>query len=267
MPKLYHDKKRNRYYMQVMRNGKRKNFYSSAPTEAQARRECQRAYWEWCENGDPSKKIAFEDAWEEFIEDYGARHKATTTLELARFGKCYYLPVFKRKPVANIQRSDWQQIIQDASNRGLTHTTLNLIALYIRKFCRFCASKGYIKDSDVPQNLFVPVGAPSKPRRALYPSELLELLRSEDDGWYIPHFQFLALTGLRRGELCALQRDRDYHPPYITVRESLSSNLILDTPKSGKPRDEILSSLAQEALDRHLAMREEVGWCLLFLTC
>ena len=118
-----------------------------------------------------------------------------------------------------------------------------------------------VKDNDVTPNLFIPATARSGSKRALYPSELQTLLSpaTSEFSWYMPHFRFLVLTGIRRGELCALQEERDYQSPYITIRETISHELVLGTPKSGKTRTEILTTQALEALEDHRRRRIQLG--------
>ncbi len=118
-------------------------------------------------------------------------------------------------------------------------------------------------DDNVPLFLINPAKKTKQKRRALYPDELNRLLQSDSEDWYLEFFQFMVFTGLRRGEVCALQTKRDYAPPYIHIRESIgqmSTGLGIDTPKSGKTRDEFLIPQAIECINKHRLKCMEQGF-------
>lgn len=268
-PKTSYDARNRRWILQGKKNGKRKNFYSKESSKTKAKIECESKYWEWYELVESPGTTPFVNAWEEYAKDYSARYKASSTDTLKSRGKAYLTKRFGKRPVQSIKRMEWQEVINDAHERGLSKYTLVGIGSLITNFCVFCASQGYIHDSAVPRNLFIPATAPTGTKRALYPSELQMLLSPDSSAfsWYMPHFRFLVLTGIRRGELCALQEERDYQSPYITIRETISHELVLGTPKSGKTRTEILTTQALEALEDHRRRRIQLGINSEYLFC
>lgn len=78
----------------------------------------------------------------------------------------------------------------------------------------------------------------------------------------MPMWRFLTLTGLRRGELCALQKVRDYNQEtgMITVRESVShEGLLTDGKTENAERTIYLADLARAQLEAHRKAQIEAG--------
>lgn len=73
-------------------------------------------------------------------------------------------------------------------------------------------------------------------------------------------YQFIVLTGLRHGELCALQLERDYVDGIITIRESVSHDLdFTDGKTTNAQRSFAPVAMALKALEWHLAQCEAAG--------
>lgn len=172
--------------------------------------------------------------------------------------------------MTDITKRDWQQVIYDAYDNGATSpATLKGIATIIRQLCRHCAAAGWISDADVPVHFAMPRAAKLGSKTILQPDQIRLLFDREHDGhWYVPVFRFLVLTGLRRGELCALQTARDLDGDTLTVRESLSHEGITVTPKSADSQRTIaLSALAVEQLELHRQHRRQAGVVSPYLFC
>ena len=74
-----------------------------------------------------------------------------------------------------------------------------------------------------PENLKIPEKAYQKEKRILQP-EMLKKLFSNDvtKDWYLNAFRFYTATGLRRGELIAIQTKRDLENGILYIRESVN---------------------------------------------
>lgn len=263
MPKCKWDKDRKTWVMQAYKNKKRKVFYSATKGQ-KGKQEIMRAYYEWIEGLEAPNRRTVAEAWAEYIEYYGQNHKASTTDALNQQYKTYIKPVHENKIIGTLRKSDWQECIDAPyKDRTIAYNTIKRLITSIKHFCIFCAGKGYMTDDNVPLFLLNPAKKEQQQRRALYPDELNRLLQSDSDDWYLEVYQFLVYTGLRRGELCALQIKRDYAMPYIHVRESvsqLSTGMTVGKPKSGKERDEFLIPQAVECIHRHNLKRIEKGF-------
>ncbi|MDI9498261.1 MAG: tyrosine-type recombinase/integrase [Bacillota bacterium] len=275
MPTPRWDENRQYWKMDARYKGKRKTFYSKIASGKRGPAECRQKYLEWIESVDQPEGIFFSDAWQEYLDWYRIKNKVTSWKGLRTRGAAHLLRPLKNKKLSEITKADWQRIIDQANVRikkktghGASRETLEGIATTIRGFCKFAAGRGWIADIDVPIYFDYPVRTPPKKAQILQPSQLALLLSPETDdaSWYIHCFRFIALTGIRRGEFCALKASRDYRPPtesspgQIIINESISHDLDVTDGKSiHKGRVITLGRLAQIELDAHIARAKDTG--------
>lgn len=261
--------------MDARYKGKRKTFYSSIVSGKRGPAECRQKYLEWIDSIDRPEGILFADAWQEYLDWYRTKYKVTSWKGLRTRGTAHLLQPLKNKKVSDITKADWQRIIDQANikikketGKGAAFDTLQGIATTIRGFCKFAAGKGWIADIDVPIYFDYPVRTPPRRTRILQPAQLALLLSPEtnDASWYIHCFRFITLTGIRRGEFCALKISRDYRPPtgnrpgQIVITESISHDLDVTDGKSiHKGRVITLGRLAQAELDAHIERAKATG--------
>lgn len=246
--------KRKLWQMDAQYKGQRKSFYSSDPSKKSGPAECRRKWQAWLLEIDNPDGPRLAAAWDEFIAFYGTRNRQSSTRAIMAHGKAHFLPAFRHVPVNKISKADWQSVIDSAYVNGAkSYYTLKSISTSIRSFCRFCAGKGWIGDSDVPVYFSFPVKKHKPERRALTQDEFRLLLSDEalDQNWYVPVFRFLAFTGLRRGEVCALT-NKDLVDGYLFVYETVSHDQIWDSTKSeDSDRGIKLIPLALAAVETH----------------
>lgn len=270
MAKVRFIKSQDIWRMDAMYKYERKVFYSKEKTERKAQADCDRQFLNWIEEEEEKLNINWIDAWNDYIEDYGQRWKISSTNKLSERGQTYLVGKFKNKKLKQVRKRDYQSIIdKQFKDKGLAKKTLEGIATTISGFGEFCLKKGYLENDFNHKAFLIPAKAKVKKKRSLFPNELKQILSDEVDqfNWYIPMFRFLIFTGLRRGELCALLTERDLKLPYLTVRESLSNELILDTPKSNKAREEFLTSFSVQALSLHNENRKRKGFESEYVFC
>ncbi|MDO5016568.1 MAG: tyrosine-type recombinase/integrase [Eubacteriales bacterium] len=246
------NEKRKHWRVSVQREGKRKDFYSSNPSRRAGPAECKRKAQAWIESLEAPSDIYFSDAWEEYLDYYGQKYKITSLKEIEARGKAHLLPAFTHKKLAAITKSDWQNVIFTAYENGArSKATLKGTATTIRTFCKWASTKGYIADSDVPIYFAYPTEKLSKEKKILQPEEFAMLFAPEEDdsNWYINAFRFFPVSGVRRGELCALQRKRDFDGEKITIRESISHQGYITNGKTpDSNRTLYLGYLAKECI-------------------
>ncbi len=263
MAKCTWDKERKTWVIQGYKNGKRKKFYNSDKTK-KGQQQCYAEYYKWLEQISDPKTIKVSDAWKEFSKYYSLNHKATTADKANQYYKTYLRNSLGSKTVSSISKSNWQDAIDiPYKERNLAYSTLKNIISVIKSFCIFCASKGYMADNEVPLFLLNPAKNKKSKKRALYPDELNRVLNSKDENWYLEVFQFLIYTGLRRGEVCALQYKRDFKSPYLYIKENyvmLSTGIHLTTPKSNKEREEYLIPQAIKCIEKHREKCDQKGF-------
>lgn len=239
-----------------MRNkGKRTTVTSKHKSQRKGQAECIQKALAWIESSSIPDNIRFIDAWTEYLEYYTNKFKITSAKQLESRAKAHLIPAFKAYRMKNITKRDWQAVIDRAYENGVkSKQTLRLLVATITPFCKWCAAKGYINDSDVPIYFEYPITDPPKKRKILQPDQLRLLFSPdvENDSFFIFCFRFLAVTGLRRGEFCALKKDRDYDGETITIRESISSDGYITDGKTDKAKRNIqLTEIAREQIQRH----------------
>lgn len=266
MAKVRYWKSKEIWRMDAMHEGTRKTFYSKEKSERKAQADCDRQFFLWVDDKTNSRSIRWLDAWEEYMDDYAQRWKSSSAREISERGRVYLVPKFKNKKLDDIKKLDYQRIID--SNKHLAKKTLEGISTTISSFGKFCVKKGYLEDDRDYTDFLIPAKASVKTKRALHPKELQVLMSPEvESNWYVPMFRFLVFTGLRRGELCTLQTERDFKPPYLYVRETISNELVLGTPKNGKEREEYISDMAMQAIRLHRQNRANRGIESKYLFC
>lgn len=253
------DKKTSRWRASQQYKGQRKHFYSVEKTKTKARAEINAKIEEWHKNLNlRNPNVRLSEAWELFLADYSRKNKTTST---NRINSTYKAHVYKleHKKLTDISKLDWQYVIDDAYKNGAHSVkTLKSIASTIRTFCKWAATKALINDLDVPLYLDISEGKKPQEKRILQPHELRTLFsEAAETDFYIHCFRFFVLTGLRRGELCALQFERDFDGKYITIRESISNEGIVTDGKTVQANRSIrLSELAMEQIVKHRGLQQ-----------
>lgn len=249
------------------KNGLKKDFYSSEMNERKARAEITQkiAIFEYGVKLDVDEKITIGHAIDEFLKDYKMRVRITSYNRMTAIINAH-LTCMRKKVFSDIVRADWQHIIDKAYKNGATSpATLKGIQSAIRSMCKFSASKGWISDNDVPLYFQTPHGAKKKGRGILTQEELQTLLNA-DDNWYIEAFKFIVLTGLRRGELCALKIDRDFDGDSITLREAIChDNFVVPCKSESSERTIYLGERAKKEIKVFQEKLKKKGYTSKFL--
>ena len=249
------DEKRREWRLGVRNKGKRTTVTSKHKSQRKGQAECIQKALAWIESSSIPDNIRFMDAWNEYLEYYTNKFKITSAKQLESRAKAHLIPAFKAYRMKNITKRDWQGVVDRAYENGAkSHKTLRGIVATITPFCKWCAAKGYIRDSDVPIYFDYPTTELSRQKKILQPDQLRLLFSPEvdNDNFYIFCFRFLTVTGLRRGELCGLKTERDYDGETITIRESVSHEQYITDGKTAQARRTIqLTDIAKEQIKRH----------------
>ena len=220
----------NRWRLRVQVNGVRRAFYSSKKSIKAARAECREKALAWIEGGSPSASKTVKAAIDEYCAYIEKTQKPasvlTTKTMLSRLTEIH------PSRLESIEKRDIVKAC--AVFDHLSRASYKTATARVRTFFKYCASKGYISDAQVP--LFFDASThedKKKKKKVLQRDQLQTFLSLDADNILVP--QFLTLTGLRIGEFCAL-RVCDYiesPAPFIHVRGTMSRG-IRTTPKSEK---------------------------------
>lgn len=266
---IYFDKSNQYYKARVTRNGKTKYFYSTKGllNERQAKKELEAKYEEWLKtDGADRNNVTIENAFNQYLEYKALRVKRSSLKKIKDNYKKHLHPLRKQRLI-DCPRSTWQDILDKSVDNGVTSPrTIKNIFSMIRTFLSYCAAKGFISDSEVPIHYLVPLGLVERQKQALN-KHVIRFIFS--DGVLhmrsIHLFRFAILTGIRRGEMAAIIRDRDFiENQGVWVRESLSHEGDTDTTKNGKERFVPLDDLALKCISDHELKEGEKGRKFLF---
>jgi len=212
-------KKRNdgRWVKNITINGKRVFFYSSAKTERQAEKDIAQqmiAYHEAEERGKTFSAVA--DEWEEShfetLEHYTARrYKTLLNHTLDYFADCY---------IKTISAEQIERFLQYFADKKYSTKTIKDQFSVVKMIFRFAFINGYIT-SDPTQYITPPKGVAAVPREPLT-REQMKIVESSIECTFGLLVYFLMYTGLRRGEVIALQwKDIDFIEKEIYVKKSV----------------------------------------------
>lgn len=251
-----------RWRISVQRDGERKSFYSSKAGK-KGKLEAERKADEWLERGEV-KEMRFGVAYDKFIEDKKRECGTSWITQLTTTGKLYLKPTLEHKYVSKITQNEWKACVLDAHEKGLSRKTLTNIRAAITNFATWCEDAGVeikrIKQIKLPD-------APVKEKVILSPDDIKTLMtvdtlkwRGQDSKcWYIYAWRLMVVLGLRRGEVCGLQRD-DIKDGRLTVTRSVNCHQEVTKGKTKAARRTIvIPAHAQKILDEQAAMLRAAG--------
>ena len=159
----------------------------------------------------------------------------------------HLIPVFGNTKLEDVTSLQIQQAINIMAENKKAASTMG----HVRKTCHVMF-EWYVDLGLVEKNpcrkILIP-HAPTPPRRSLSPKEIAKLKESLQASRWGHSINFLLLTGLRRGELLALQWT-DIADGWISITRSLSPYMEVTRPKSNAGcRRFLLPKAAQQVLD------------------
>ena len=200
------------WQINVMVDGLRRSFYSKTPGK-RGKKEAEAKAQEWADTrrtGDmPLQKAT--DLWLESKR----RNVSTTTYDSIESAVRIWMlpPTMRNKRLSRIAPQEWQDILDTAATMGRSVQTVGKLRKRILEFADFCRSSRWMLE--YPEDLRVNGGKPTAEKAILQP-DALNVVFSVDTisrhgkrtrCWHINAFRLACLTGLRRGEICALRWD------------------------------------------------------------
>ena len=208
-----------RWQIKVQKNGIRKPFYSSTPGR-KGQIECNQKADKWLESGvsgtDKVEKVY--KKWLQEINDTTGKGNHTNDESI---GRVWILPEIGNKKMEAVTEQDCQNILNKAYKDGRTKKTIANIRGAINGFLKYARKSGVTTLH--PEELKIPKKAPTKGKKVLSQADIDKLFGEHEKFYfYLNAFRFCVATGLRRGELVALQKPRDLRDGILTVRKSIN---------------------------------------------
>lgn len=256
---------RKRWQINVQNEGQRRTFTDPTPGRKGKIAAEQKAD-KWLEEkltSENTRTDAMLDRYEEQVQ------KSTSKAHYNQYKshiKIWIKPQIGYKKIGKVTIADLQGVINHAFDKGnLSEKSLKNIRACLMSFMNFCL------DSNATNIRLKTLKIPSSARRSckkiLAPGDLDKLFSSTMTTWrnkpcedfYINAYRFLAITGLRPGELIGLTRD-NIKGNTVNVKRSIND---LNEVTQGKNRNAIRSfkigPLAQQILKDQAAMLSKFG--------
>lgn len=250
---------RNRWQINVQREGLRKTFISSTPGR-KGKHEAEAKADKWLERYTTEQKLS--TALELFLEDKETIVTQSTYMQIkGKVNKIQrFFPPFKK--LSAITLNDWQGFLDAGVANGESETTLKAYRAFVHEFATYCKRKHWEVDTfDTEELIIRKTAKPKKEKEAYGTDEIKALLSAEaDKEWWINGFRFLLFTGFRKNEACALKwEDVDFEKKIINVWHGMDC---LNNETSGKTENVIrkvaLSKVAENVLE---AQRKKLADC------
>lgn len=251
--------------IKVQKNGTRKSFRSSLKGR-KGKHEAEAKADKWLESG--GSEMRFADAWSIFMEDQKRRTRKGNWAKHEQYFNNYIMPNVGPRKLSSVTPVIWQSCIDAAAAKGLSRRTCANIRASITAFIRYALRARWEVQRLEDGDLFVPrQAAPPRPKQVLQP-EAIRLLFADPAierygkkviAQYSYAWQFLAATGLRRGELCGLKNE-DIDGCVLTIRRSINNDLEETAGKNDNARRVLeLPAVALDVLMRQRAMLDSMG--------
>jgi integrase len=258
------DTKRERWQINVQRDGQRRSFYSSTPGRA-GQREANKRADEWLDAGLVDAGAKVERLYGEWIGEL----KKTTSQDHWRqyegYGRNWIIPKIGNIKAGNLTEQHLQSIITQGFVKQLSRKTLcNMRACMTSfvKYLRKCKVSALLVE-----NLAIPRGAKVGERTILQPDDLT-ILFSKDTTiargkevyeLYINAYRFEVATGLRPGEVIGLQ-SADIMGARTNIKRSINRRGDETSGKNDNARRSfVLTSLSLGIIERQKAKLKELN--------
>lgn len=253
------------WQIKVQKDGVRKAFTSSVKGR-KGKHEAEAKADVWLEKG--TQDMRFQAAWEEFLADQKERNGTSNYMNLQQYGRCYLLPNVGTRKLSTITPVMWQTCVDAAAKKGLSRRTCINIRASINAFVKYALRARWDIQRLEAGDIIIPNSAqPQKEKRVLQPDMIRTLFADPTIARYgrktLAHYayawEFLIVTGLRRGELCGLKTE-DINGELLTIRRSVNAQLEETVGKNDNARRTIeLTSVALNVLQNQKQMLKDQG--------
>ena len=257
---------RSRWQINVQDNGVRKTF-TSALAGRRGKADAERKAEKWLKDHTTSEKTrvdVFLNQYTDYLKETKSKSHAS---QYSGFIRLYIQPVIGVFRMNKLTEGDLQAVIDLAySKNNLADKTLRDIRGCLLNWLKWCRKRG--KTSLHPEDLTIPAGARKSEKRIVSPDGLKTLFSCSTTLWrgkptedfYIHAYRFAVLTGLRPGELRALEDKNDIQGTRVTVRGAINVHDEATQGKNNNARRTFqLSGRAKREVEAQRTMLRQYG--------
>lgn len=256
---------RQRWQINVQRDGERKTFVCSTPGK-QGKHEAEEKADKWLRKFSTEQRFC--DAWDLYIADHGKEitGRAASNLECAYKRLTAYIPPTRKLSAITVY--DWQSALKGLAAEGYAAGTIQATKALIVSLNKYALSRRWECEELREGTLQIPKEAgKAKDKQALSHDAYKCLYTLDDtDSPYIYLFQLLPLTGLRIGEALALEWG-DISDHVLHLRRSVGADGDIGEGKTDNAQRNIpLIAQAESILDEQRAflVRWKLDTALIF---
>ena len=264
---------RQRWEIQVQRNGVRPKFISDLPGK-KGKVNAERQADKWIESGIIDKTTRVDKLFDKWIEELKLSTSRDHWSQYESYGKNHIKPRIGAKKISRLTQKDLQNIINTAYNNPLktkgkdklSKKTLSNIRACLMSFIKYC--RGEKVTNWHPETLIIPAGAKNRKKTILTVDDIKTLFTVSTSTWFgkpaedmfIHAYRFLVLTGMRPGEMIGL-KEGDIKGSRVTINRSINiRNEETDGKNENAQRTYTLDSHALKVLKEQKHMLTKMGW-------
>ena len=245
---------RQRWQINVMQEGERKTFVCSTPGR-KGKIECERKADKWLREHLSNESTRADIILDQWYESLKQSTSQSHYRQQDGYIRNWINPVIGRKKIGSVSKRDLQDIINKAYKEGdLAEKTLKNLRSCLVAFMKYCRSISCT--TLFPEGLTIPRGARPSEKHIVTEEEIKTLFSVSTalykgklvEDHYIHAYRFAVATGMRPGELIALQWT-DIKNDRVTITKSINDYDELTRGKNANARRVIkLSSTAKKFL-------------------
>ncbi len=201
--------RQQRWQIKVQKDGIRKTFVCSTPGR-KGQSICNSKADMWL-GGEVNASIRVRKLYELFMKDQQDRTGTGNYINNESIGRIWILPAIGHKRMSSVSEQNFQDILNSAYKKGRSKKTISNIRGTITAFLRYARKSG--ATSMHADDLVISNKAESGERNILDANGIATLFNSDNTSfskkpckeWYVHAFRFMAVVGMRPGELCDLR--------------------------------------------------------------
>ena len=168
----YWEEKRERWRIDVQKNGMRKTFYSSTPGRA-GKRECHEKAEAWLDEGiiDTRKKVC--DMAESYMEDLKTTTSKSHWRQYENYVNNYICKMIGKVRMEDLTEQHFQSIINKAYQQGKSKKTFENMRACEKNFLKFCRKSK--ATTLLCEDITIPKGAEKSEKVILQPDDIRKL--------------------------------------------------------------------------------------------